>query len=76
MQSTLFFLALNPSWQQRVYDEMTLEVFGSDNEEDLDVTHEHINRLEWNAWIGAGKSLCDSILPFRSLGGIWPKKFD
>jgi cytochrome P450 family 4 len=52
MQSTLFFLALNPSWQQRVYDEMTLEVFGSDNEENADqnVTHEQLGRLECLDW--------------------------
>jgi cytochrome P450 len=52
MQSTLFFLALNPSWQQRVYDEMTLEVFGNDNEEDADwsVTLEQLGRLECLDW--------------------------
>jgi cytochrome P450 family 4 len=48
IQSTLFFLALNPLWQQRVYDEMK-EVLGNEvveSREDFDVTHEHIARLE------------------------------
>jgi cytochrome P450 len=48
MQSTLFFLALNPVWQNRVYEEM-VEVFGKeefDSRGDWDVTHEHIERLE------------------------------
>jgi cytochrome P450 len=47
-QSTLFFLALHPTWQQRVYDEMK-EVFGSEefeSDQDLNVTEEQIARLE------------------------------
>jgi cytochrome P450 family 4 len=53
MQFTLFFLALHPTWQQRVYDEM-LEVFGtgnSDGEETAcDITHEHIAELKCLDW--------------------------
>jgi cytochrome P450 len=48
IQSTLLFLALNPVWQQRIYDEMK-EVFGNEvfeSREDIHVTHEHIARLE------------------------------
>jgi cytochrome P450 len=44
-QSTLFFLALNPSWQQKVYDEMLeKEVFGN-VDADFDVSHEQLASL-------------------------------
>jgi cytochrome P450 family 313 len=51
-QSTLFFLALNPIWQERVYDEMK-EVFGNAGGVDvntLNVTHEQIARLKCLDW--------------------------
>jgi cytochrome P450 len=52
MQSTLFFLALNPTWQQRVYNEMlaVLENGADDETVDWIVTHEHFARLKCLDW--------------------------
>jgi cytochrome P450 family 313 len=48
----LFFLALNPLCQQRVYDEMK-EVLGNEqlqSSRDFDVTHENIAHLKYLDW--------------------------